>query len=69
MYNSDKVKSLHIMLLKASAYVKSYDEQTRWIYFLIEDDDLLEYNAIWAKSVLIYIKNNLIANLSSIKKV
>ena len=37
------------MLLKASAYVKSYDEQTRWIYFLIEDDDLLEYNAIWDK--------------------
>ena len=28
--------------------VKIYDEQTKWIYFLIEDDDLLEnYNTIW----------------------
>ena len=38
------------MLPKTSAYVKSYDGQTKWIYFLIEDDDLLEkYNIIWGK--------------------
>ena len=38
------------MLPKTSAYVKSYDGQTKWIYFLIEDDDLLEkYNTIWGK--------------------
>ena len=30
------------MLPKTSAYVKSYDGQTKWIYFLIEDDGLLE---------------------------
>ena len=30
------------MLRKTSPYAKSYDGQTRWIYFLIEDDDLLE---------------------------
>ena len=36
------------MLPKTSAYVKSYDKQTKWMYFLIEDDDLLEkYNTIW----------------------
>ena len=36
------------MLCKTSAYVKSYDGQTKWIYFLIENDDLLEkYNTIW----------------------
>ena len=29
------------MLSKASAYVKRYIGQTKWIYFLIEDDDLL----------------------------
>ena len=35
------------MLPKTSTYLKSYDEQTNWMYFLIEDDDLLEkYNAI-----------------------
>ena len=29
---------------------KSYDGQTKWMYFLIEGDDLLEkYNTIWGK--------------------
>ena len=29
---------------------KSYDGQTKWMYFSIEDDDLLElYNTIWDK--------------------
>ena len=46
--NDNKVKPLHIMLPKTSAYVKSYDGQTKWMYFLIEDDELLEkYNTIW----------------------
>ena len=45
-----KAKPLHIMLPKTSAYVKSYGEQTKWMYFLIESDDLLEkYNTIWNK--------------------
>ena len=44
-YLYDKVKPLHIMLPKTSAYVKG-----KWMYFLIEDDDLLEkYNTIWDK--------------------
>ena len=48
--DDDKVKPSHIILLKTSAYAKSYDGQTKWIYFLIEDDDLLEkYNSIWDK--------------------
>ena len=55
------------MLLKTSAYVKSYDGQTKWIYFLIEDDDLLEkYNTVWDK-VIADIKKILIASLSIIK--
>ena len=34
------------MLPKITAYVKSYDGQTKWIYFLIKDDDLFgKYNA------------------------
>ena len=38
------------MLPKTSLYVSRYDGQTKWIYFLIEDDDLLEkYNTIWDK--------------------
>ena len=44
------MKPLHIMLPKTSAYVRRYDGQTKWMYFLIEDNDLLEeYNTIWDK--------------------
>ena len=50
MYNDHKVKSLHIMLPKTSDYVKSYDGETKWMYFLIENEDLSEkYNTIWDK--------------------
>ena len=36
------------MLSRKRAYVKSYDGETKWMYFLIEDDDLLEkYNTVW----------------------
>ena len=38
------------MLLKTRAYVKSYDGETEWMYFFIEDDELLEiYRGIWNK--------------------
>ena len=50
LYNGNQVKPLNIMLPKTSAYVKNYYGQTKWMYFLIEDDDLLEkYNTIWDK--------------------
>ena len=33
-----------------STYVKGYNVQTKWMYFLIEYDDLLNnYNTIWDK--------------------
>ena len=39
MVNDDyKIK---LLLPKMSAYVKSYTGQTKWMYFLIEDDELL----------------------------
>ena len=54
------------MLPKTSNYIKSYDGQTKWMYFLIEDDDLLEkYNTIWDK-VSDDIKKTLMASLSAI---
>ena len=50
LYNDNRVKPLHIIFPKTSAYVKSYDGHTKWMHFLIEDDDLLEkYNIIWDK--------------------
>ena len=67
-YNGNKVKPLHIMLPKTWTYVKSCDGQTKWKYFLIEDDDLLEkYNNIWDK-VGADIKK-LITSLSTIKNI
>ena len=53
------------MLSKTNAYVKKYDGQTKWMYFLIEDDDLLTFILFGTKSVLIS-KKNLIVSLSII---
>ena len=50
LYDNYKIKPLHIMLPKTSAYVKNYSEQTKQKYFLIEGNDLLEeYHTIWDK--------------------
>ena len=50
LYNDHKTKPLHIILPKTSTYVKSCDGKTKWMYFLIEEDELLEiYNTIWDK--------------------
>ena len=38
------------MLPKTNSHVKSYDGETKWRYFLIEDDDLVEkHSTIWDK--------------------
>ena len=56
LHNNHKVKPLYIMYPKASASVKIYDGQTKLIYFLIENDELLkQINTIWDK-VSAYIK-------------
>ena len=58
MYNDHEVKPLHILLPKTSSYVKGYDGQTKWMYFLAEDDDLLEkYITIWNKACVDVKKN------------
>ena len=45
-----KTKPLRIMLLKTSGLVKFYNDETKWMNFLIKDDDLLrKYNDIWNK--------------------
>ena len=55
LYNN-KIKPFHIMLPKTSAYVKGYDGQTKWMYFLIEEDDLLErYNTIYFVSKTFFV--------------
>ena len=48
MCDDNKTMPLYIMLPITNVYVKGYDGQTKWMYFLIEDNDLLEkYNTIW----------------------
>ena len=70
------MKPLHVMLPKARAYVKSYNGQTQWMYFLIEDVSLLEkYNTIchkvsadikkWFDSELVYNKKILKTKIKS----
>ena len=50
MYKEHKVKPLYIILPKTSAYVKGYDGQTKWMYFLNNNDDLIEkHNTVWDK--------------------
>ena len=40
------------MLPITSAFVKSYDRQTEWMYFLIDDDELLgKYDTILMASL------------------
>ena len=36
-----KVRPLHIILPRTRAYVKRYDRQIKWMYFLIEDGDII----------------------------
>ena len=39
------------MFPKTRVYIKSYENQTKWIYFLIKNDDLFQkYNSIWDKA-------------------
>ena len=48
--NAKKIRLLCIFLTKMSAYRKEFDE-TKYISFLIKDNELLEkYNEIWEKA-------------------
>ena len=45
-----KTNAFSIILQKMNAYVKSSDDKTKWMHFLIEDDKLLnKYNDNWKK--------------------
>ena len=60
-YKDDKIKTLCIFLPKISVYKRDFDE-TKYISFLIKDDEILEKNnEIW-KKVKNSIRKNLIVN-------
>ena len=66
MYKDHKIKRLHVTLQKTNAYVGSYNGQTKWMYLLIKDDDLLnKYYTNWGKAST-DINKNLIGNFSII---
>ena len=53
-----KIKPLNIMLSKTSTYVKIYDGETKWTYFSIEADPLLEIIMIFEKTKTLVLKKN-----------
>ena len=66
MDDDHKIKSFSIILQKRSQFIKSYDGESKWIYFLIKVDELLKNTVIFLiesvmktefKSELIYNKN------------
>ena len=60
-----KVTPLHKMLPRSSVYGKSFDGKTKWIYFLIENDELLEKCNTMRDKVSTGIKKN----FTGIKKI
>ena len=59
--DSKKIRPLCIFVLKISAYRKDFDD-TRYISFLVKDNELLKkYNKIW-KKLKNSVKKNLIVN-------
>ena len=67
MHNDKKVEPFHIIIPKTSASLKSFDGQTKWMYFFIEGDKLLEKCNTICNKVSADIKKNLIASMSAIK--
>ena len=65
--NDYEIKKISMILPKMDTYIKSYDCETKWMYFFIEDDELLKNNCTW-NNVTNSVKKSLIAN-SFIKKV
>ena len=50
LYDEYKIMPWYIMLPKSTAYLKCNYGPIKWMYFLIEGDDLLEkYYTIWDK--------------------
>ena len=64
--NEYKIKPFNIILSKANTYVKSYDGGvSKWIDFLIEDEESLKNSDIW-NNISNSMKKNLIVNPSTI---
>ena len=45
-YDDTKIKSLCMMFKKTKAHVKHHDSETKWMSFLIKNDELLKNNYI-----------------------
>ena len=47
------IKRLRIMLPKSSTYVKVYDDKTKWMYFLIKDNEIWKKKVFGIKSAIV----------------
>ena len=63
-YKDDKIKPLSIFLPKMSAYRRDFNE-TKYMYFLIKDDELLEMK--FGRRLKIVSRKNLIVNQYAMK--
>ena len=50
MHDDYRINPLHVMLSQTSTYVRSYDSQTKWIFFLLK---IMTY---WKNAILFGIK-------------
>ena len=67
--DENRIKPLTIVLLKTNAYVKSYEDESKWIYFSIEEEELSKkYNDIW-NNISNRIKEELDTNPSTTKDI
>ena len=55
------------MLPKTSAYVKSYERETKWMFFLLKMMSYQKYVTVFGAESATVLKKNLIANASTIK--
>ena len=70
MYDVYENKPLSLVVLKTSSYVKTYNDGTKWMCYLIEDDGwIIKKNIMifWIKLVTVW-KKNLISNPYIMKK-
>ena len=66
--DDSKIKPLQIMLLKTSAYAKSYDGKTKLMCLSIKDDESLKNKMILGTKLALESIEHPIVNPSTIKK-
>ena len=67
LYCDNKIKPLHIILLKTSAQVKCHDDQSKWCIFWLKMINLWKNIILLGLNSVLALRTNLIASLSTVK--